>query len=1288
MKIKILAIALLLACAVSLPKSVHAQSCTDTNVTENFTGASTNCTWNFYGGACLTAGSSSATTSPGPLPMCVGLAYYGAQRQYGGNSNNLNVTPDTPITGGALRLTNNADNQSGAIVSNVPFSLQSAGLQVTFTTETYQGDSGGGNKDGADGMSFFLQDASNPAVTLGDYGGSLGYTCSNQNGSSPQGYDGMIGGYLGLGIDEYGNFLNGSTINASGVATYIGDNSSSGYGYVPNRVGLRGAGATAWSALSTNPLTSAYYPTTLTPTQQKAAVRQACMTGYAWDYSAVPVVGYAYATGNYLNSSGTNTTNGVPNPYGANPVTTVTLPNYAAIPNAWKLLSHNIANEAALYRGYTTPATTGANYGIPITYNLSISTSGLLSLSYSYNGGNFQPIITGQSITASNGALPASVRFGFAGSTGGSRNIHEIMCFQAQPQNSASSSAGLNQKQTAKVQTGTQVYFAFYNANNWTGALTSQYLDSPDGNPNDLQIDPAVNWDASCVLTGLAGGAYCAKTGQPNAPAPDPDAGRVMLTYNPSGTTPTGIPLTWSSTGATALSASQQANLDYGDPTPATSVFPQTANSRLEYLRGHRGDEQNAYGVDPNTPLVNPSGFRARTTLLGDIVDSSPTWVGPPNATFPTLWQDKLHTGVTMPENSGPSYASFITTYQSRTNVVYAGANDGFMHGFRSGFFDANGSYDGTTSTSGTFVGTNNDGAEVLAYMPSYVVNSINSSTTFSSTTGTTVPNPTNDFSSPLYAHKFNVDGTPGTGDVYYGGQWHSWLVSGLGAGGSSIFALDITNPGTPTLASSFTESNAASLVVGEWSSALTTTVTSTGSGTSTVYSTSVTGYTSNLVCANNSGCGGSLGKTFGTPQIRRFHNDPSITTGVSSWGAVFGNGSGSYNDDAGIYIMLASNTGGQPTFYYLSTGVGSRTGTPNAIYYVTAADMDGDHVIDYVYAGDLLGNLWRFDLTSSNPANWGVTQIGGVPTPIYTTPGGSTQPITTKVIVASIASTPNPKVLVEFGTGQQVPFSNTAPASYLGSQQYLIGVWDWNMSAWNALSTVKYDYLSSTTSPVAPTASGGVAPVAGTGQLLAQAISGTFDPNSAASSQSSQSSTAAYYRTVTSNPICWADATGCSGTGAQYGWYLPLQVGYANQYDANFPTTSTAINAQQVAEQVIFNPTLEDGAFLVNTTIPPTSSLATCSSTLAGGWTMAINPATGGAFTQSFFGNANHNFLNINNQAVSGIALSGTGSPSVVAAGTNVYVVTQTISGTGALSQINPPGGTQGSRLTWIEKR
>ncbi len=111
--------------------------------------------------------------------------------------------------------------------------------------------------------------------------------------------------------------------------------------------------------------------------------------------------------------------------------------------------------------------------------------------------------------------LPANVRFGFAGSTGGSTNIHEIMCFQATPTNTSQSSAGLNQKQTAKVQIGTQVYFAFYNPATLAGSLTSQYLDQDATNPNLLSIDSAITWDASCVLTGAAAG----QCDSPNGPA-------------------------------------------------------------------------------------------------------------------------------------------------------------------------------------------------------------------------------------------------------------------------------------------------------------------------------------------------------------------------------------------------------------------------------------------------------------------------------------------------------------------------------------------------------------------------------------------------------------------------------------------------------------------------------------------------------------------------------------------------------------------------------------------------
>jgi hypothetical protein len=49
---------------------------------------------------------------------------------------------------------------------------------------------------------------------------------------------------------------------------------------------------------------------------------------------------------------------------------------------------------------------------------------------------------------------------------------------------------------------------------------------------------------------------------------------------------------------------------------------------------------------------------------------------------------------------------------------------------------------------------------------------------------------------------------------------------------------------------------------------------------------------------------------------------------------------------------------------------------------------------------------------------------------------------------------------------------------------------------------------------------------------------------------------------------------------------------------------------------------------------------------------------------------------------------LGGTGSASIVVGGTQNYLVTQTVSGIGAIESINPPGGTKGSRLTWIERR
>ncbi len=235
-----------------------------TNYTENFTGATTNNSWYFSNGACLTASTSAGTASPGQIPGCVSMTsaggYYAGVTLKGGNTGTL---PDDPLVGGALRFTNNNNSQHGAIISNFSFPIGQQGLKVQFTTETYEGDSGGSGKDGADGISFFLQDASKvnlsdpvAASASGDWGGSLAYTCSNVNNDSVTGYDGIVGGYIGLGIDEYGNFLN------------PGDNTTYRSGYQWNRIGLRGSGSTAWSYLT------AAYPTWYPSTSVDLAAAQ------------------------------------------------------------------------------------------------------------------------------------------------------------------------------------------------------------------------------------------------------------------------------------------------------------------------------------------------------------------------------------------------------------------------------------------------------------------------------------------------------------------------------------------------------------------------------------------------------------------------------------------------------------------------------------------------------------------------------------------------------------------------------------------------------------------------------------------------------------------------------------------------------------------------------------------------------------------------------------------------------------------------------------------------------
>jgi len=1153
-----------------------AQSAAPTVYKEDFTGTATTNNWYFFNGACLTAGTNATSTNPGNGPACTSMlsSYYGVQSDkdpslVGGSlgylgsatapANRTKQVAD-PAGSGALRFTNGfpyGHAENGAIVSADTFDT-TQGLQVTFSTVTYRGDSQGSANDGADGISFYLMDGSQPPG-IGAWGGSLAYTCSNANPP----YNGLVGGYIGLGIDEWGNFLNGNTLmpGYTGSNSATSDNTAQGYGFKPGRIGIRGGGSVAWTWLhSTNPT---LYPSTLNSAQQQNITKLTCRDGVLYDGSKNP-------------NSPTKTTTPVA--------------DYAPIVNAYKELTGiQIANEAAQTRA-------AANV---IDYNLTISPDGLLSLSYRFNRGASQPVITKQSIAAANGLLPASLRFGFAGSTGGSTNIHEIMCFKAAAADQSGSSATVNEKQAAKVESGTQAYFAYYNSTNWTGNVTANHLTDIGG---VVTVDTPAKWDASCVLDGVGAALKCGKT-LASGPilAQDPST-RVMITWN--GTA--GAPFT-----AAGLTSGQLNMLDALDSTltPAPG-----STDRLDYMRGARGKEVNSAGVGL---------FRKRDSVLGDIVDSSPAWVGPPSSPYATTWTDLLSPLTSMPENAGSvSYASFASTKQSRLNVVYVGANDGFVHGFRTGSVDS----------AGNLPAANNDGQEVLAYMPGAILQSaatasatggcanlVTTSTVVQNIHGATPAIGKNslcvqtelDYSSPQYGHNFFVDASPGTGDLFYGGTWHTWLVGGLGAGGQAIYALDITDPSV-----NFPNATAAaSSVIGEWTSA---TISCVGDSTTTK-------------------CGANMGNTYGTPQIRRLHN--------GTWGVIFGNGIGSANGDAGIYVMTIDPTSGKAgPIYYISTGQAGG----NGIAYATTADLDGDHITDYVYAGDLHGNVWRFDLTNSLASNWTASAF-----PLFATNAG--QPITSQLLAVSVIATGNlPQVMIEFGTGQRTQLTNTSAESFVGGTQDMYGVWDWNMLSWNSKSTVKYRNLAdNSTTTATATATGLASPYTlgytnlQTQTFTAGASAGVIDG--------------------TNTPVCWRGTGSCSAAGG-FGWVADL------------------IGA---SEQIIFNPVFFQGAFIVDSAIPAGAVVTSCSIPSDTGYTYAISVANGGVFNSVFPNYKDKNGNTVVDPNEAGVQTNATGSPFVVTTtqGTTNFVY-QTVSGTPGAQQANIPANTSAKRLTWIERR
>jgi type IV pilus assembly protein PilY1 len=249
---------------------------------------------------------------------------------------------------------------------------------------------------------------------------------------------------------------------------------------------------------------------------------------------------------------------------------------------------------------------------------------------------------------------------------------------------------------TATLEQGSEVYTASFNSGDWSGSVAARAL-----NPVTGGIGSTI-WNAAETLN-----------------AQDP-ADRFIVTNNNGGVT-----FEWNN-----LSSAQQGDLN----GPDNDSFGQ---DRLAYLRGDRSKEG--------------STFRKRSTVLGDVVNSSPVYVGAPASGHPD--RDPFGAATT------GRYSSFKQANAGRTPVVYAGANDGMLHGFNA-----------------------ETGAEVLAYVPSF---------SYSENANSGL----NYLSDPGYQHKFYVDLSPAVGDVFFDSSWKTVLIGGMRSGGRGIFALDVTNP-------------------------------------------------------------------------------------------------------------------------------------------------------------------------------------------------------------------------------------------------------------------------------------------------------------------------------------------------------------------------------------------------------------------------------------------------------------------------------------------------------------
>lgn len=222
---------------------------------------------------------------------------------------------------------------------------------------------------------------------------------------------------------------------------------------------------------------------------------------------------------------------------------------------------------------------------------------------------------------------------------------------------------------------------------------------------------------------------------------------------------------------------------------------------------------------------------------------------------------------------------------------------------------------------------------------------------------------------------KYYVDGMMSIRDVIVSGVTKTLLVSGLGGGGKGLFALDVSDP------SPSGESAVAAMAKWELTDAS-------------------TGYA-------------NLGNVYAAPQIVKLNSGASV--------ALVPNG---LNSSSGVSSLFVINVSTGAKIGEIPAG----TGPDNGLGGIAAVDLDHNGTVDAVYAGDLKGTLWKFNLAGGS--------LPSAATALFTPASGTERPITA---APSVVAHPRGGVLVNFGTGKVYASSDLVSTT----TEYIYGIWD-----------------------------------------------------------------------------------------------------------------------------------------------------------------------------------------------------------------------------------------------------